>query len=185
MWSFMSAVFSLAVDDGELAVNPCTRGGRLYAGTRVEKIWSQDQIDAMLKVEGYKHLRLPLMIALWTGLHQGDILRLDWSEYDGKFLRVNQRKGRRHGHAPKILEVPVAPTMRALLKKERLHIGPICRSSEGQAVDSPRIPFVLAEVRDRRWRSSQGDVQRSARDRRHASLRVGRRQEGHRHLHGA
>jgi hypothetical protein len=29
MWSFMSAVFSLAVDDGELAINPCHHGGRL------------------------------------------------------------------------------------------------------------------------------------------------------------
>jgi integrase len=132
MWSFMSAVFSLAVDDGELAINPCHHGGRLYAGTRVEKIWSQDQIDAMLKVEDYTHLHLPLMIGLWTGLHQGDILKLDWSEYDGEFLRVNQRKGRRHGQAPKILEVPVAPPLRELLDKERLDIGPICRSSEGK-----------------------------------------------------
>jgi integrase len=132
MWLFMSAVFALAVDDGELAVNPCARGGRLYDGTRVDKIWSQKQIDAMLAVEGYSHLRLPLMIALWTGLHQGDILKLDWSEYDGRFLQVNQRKGRRHGHRPKILEVPVAPDLRAELDKEKLDIGPICRSSEGK-----------------------------------------------------
>jgi hypothetical protein len=54
MWSFMSAVFSLAVDDGGLAVNPRLRGGRLYDGTSVEKIWSQTQIDATLKVDGYK-----------------------------------------------------------------------------------------------------------------------------------
>jgi integrase len=132
MWSFMSTVFSLAVDDGELAVNPCARGGRLYDGTRVDKIWSPEQIDAMLGIEGYTHLRLPLMIALWTGLHQGDILKLDWSEYDGAFLRVNQRKGRRHGHKPKILEVPIAPELKAVLDPERLDIGPICRSSEGK-----------------------------------------------------
>ena len=43
MWSFMSAVFSLAVDDGELPVNPCARGGRLYAGTRVDKISSRSR----------------------------------------------------------------------------------------------------------------------------------------------
>jgi hypothetical protein len=46
MWSFMSAVFSLAVDAGELAVNPCACGGRLYDGTRIE-IWSPEQIDAI------------------------------------------------------------------------------------------------------------------------------------------
>jgi len=38
-------LFSLAVDDGELAANPCARGGRLYDGTRVDKIWSAEQID--------------------------------------------------------------------------------------------------------------------------------------------
>jgi hypothetical protein len=32
------------------------------------------------------------MIALWTGLHQGDVIKLDWSEYDGAFPRLNQRK---------------------------------------------------------------------------------------------
>jgi integrase len=72
------------------------------------------------------------MIALWTGLHQGDILKLDWCEYDGTFLRVNQRNGRRHGHKPKILEVPIAPELKAVLDTERLDIGPICRSSEGK-----------------------------------------------------
>jgi integrase len=132
MWLFMSAVFALAVDDGELAVNPCARGGRLYDGTRVDEIWSQKQIDAMLAVEGYSHLRLPPMIALWTGLHQGAILKLDRSEYDARFLQVNRRKGRRHGHRPKILEVPVAPDLRAELDKEKLAIGPIWRSSEGK-----------------------------------------------------
>jgi hypothetical protein len=61
-------------------------------------------------------VRVPLMIAVWSGLHQGDILKLDWSEYDGAFLRVNQRKGRRHGHKPKILEVPGRPRAPAELR---------------------------------------------------------------------
>jgi hypothetical protein len=68
------------------------------------------------------------MIALWTGLHQGDILKLDWSEYDGAFLRVNQRKGRRRGHKHKIPEVLAAPALKAELDAERPDIGLICRS---------------------------------------------------------
>jgi hypothetical protein len=55
----MSAVFSLAVDDGELAVNPCARAGRLYDRTLVDKISSPEPIDAMLGIEGYS-LRLPI-----------------------------------------------------------------------------------------------------------------------------
>jgi integrase len=38
------------------------------------------------------HLRLPLMLALWTGQRQGDLLRLPWSSYDGKTIRLRQSK---------------------------------------------------------------------------------------------
>lgn len=43
MWSFMSAVFKLAVADSELTANPCLMGGKLYDGSRVEKIWTLPQ----------------------------------------------------------------------------------------------------------------------------------------------
>jgi integrase len=29
---------------------------------------------------------------LWTGQRQGDILRLGWSAYDGRFIRLRQSK---------------------------------------------------------------------------------------------
>ena len=37
-----------------------------------------------------------LTLALWTGQRQGDLLRLPWSAYDGKHIRLRQSKtGRR------------------------------------------------------------------------------------------
>jgi integrase len=33
------------------------------------------------------------MLALWTGQRQGDLLRLPWSAYDGKHIRLRQSKG--------------------------------------------------------------------------------------------
>ncbi|MFY9879269.1 MAG: tyrosine-type recombinase/integrase, partial [Pseudolabrys sp.] len=39
------------------------------------------------------HLHLPLLLALWTGQRQGDLLRLPWSAYDGKHIRLRQSKG--------------------------------------------------------------------------------------------
>ena len=41
------------------------------------------------------HLHLALMIGLWTGQRQGDLLRLPWSSYDGKHIRLRQSKGGR------------------------------------------------------------------------------------------
>jgi hypothetical protein len=35
------------------------------------------------------------MLALWTGQRQGDLLPLPWSAYDGRFIRLRQRKGRK------------------------------------------------------------------------------------------
>jgi integrase len=39
-----------------------------------------------------KHLHLPLMLALWTGQRQGDLLRLPWSAYDGTKITLRQSK---------------------------------------------------------------------------------------------
>jgi hypothetical protein len=37
-----------------------------------------------------------LVLALWTGQRQGDLLRLPWSSYDGSHLRLRRSKtGRR------------------------------------------------------------------------------------------
>ena len=38
------------------------------------------------------HLHLPLLLALWTGQRQGDLLRLPWSGYDGTHIRLRQSK---------------------------------------------------------------------------------------------
>src|SRR5204862_6062218 len=41
-------------------------------------------------------IKLALMLALWTGQRQGDLLRLPWSSYDGSHIRLRQSKsGRR------------------------------------------------------------------------------------------
>ena len=43
------------------------------------------------------HLHLPLLLALWTGQRQGDLLRLTWSAYDGTHIRlaaIEERPGR-------------------------------------------------------------------------------------------
>jgi hypothetical protein len=60
-------VFTLAVNDGELIANPCAKGGRLYAGSRVEVIWTSPQVGAFLHQRRYAHMHLPLLIGLWTG----------------------------------------------------------------------------------------------------------------------
>jgi integrase len=76
---------------GLIAANPCERGGRLYRGSRADKIWTAEDEAAFLD-RAPAHLHLPLMLALWTGQRQGDLLRLSWSAYDGTHIRLRQGK---------------------------------------------------------------------------------------------
>ena len=84
-------MLSWGLDRGLVAANPCERGGRLYRGSRAEKIWTAADEAAFLE-RAPAHLHLPLLLALWTGQRQGDLLRLPWSAYDGKHIRLRQSK---------------------------------------------------------------------------------------------
>jgi integrase len=90
-WVVLSMVLAWAMDRGLIANNPCARGGRLYRGNRVDKIWTADDETAFLR-SAPAHLHLPLLLALWTGQRQGDLLRLPWSTYDGSHIRLRQSK---------------------------------------------------------------------------------------------
>jgi len=94
-WTVLARILSFAKDRGIIAVNPCEKGGRLYVADRRDQIWTEDNIFAFLSVAS-ENLRAALMLAIWTGQRQGDLLRLPWSAYDGSHIRLRQSKtGRR------------------------------------------------------------------------------------------
>jgi hypothetical protein len=72
----VAIAWTTSVDRGLAAANPWARGGRLYRGSRAEKIWT-DADEAMFLERAPAHLHLALMLALWTGQRQGDLLRLE------------------------------------------------------------------------------------------------------------
>src|SRR5262252_9426200 len=90
-WAVLARVLSWGVDRGLIAANPCERGGRLYRASRSDKIWTEADEAAFL-AKAPTHLHLPLLLALWTGQRQGDLLRLPWSAYDGTHIRLRQGK---------------------------------------------------------------------------------------------
>lgn len=90
-WTVLARVLSWGLDRGLVAANPCERGGRLYRGTRRDNIWTAADEAAFLQ-RAPAHLHLPLLLALWTGQRQGDLLRLPWSAYDGAHVRLRQSK---------------------------------------------------------------------------------------------
>jgi integrase len=90
-WTVLARILSWALDRGLVTANPCEKGGRLYRGSRADKIWTHDD-EALFLSRAPQHLHLPLLLALWTGQRQGDLLRLPWSAYDGTHIRLRQSK---------------------------------------------------------------------------------------------
>jgi integrase len=124
-WSVPARVLSWALDRGLVAANPCTHGGRLYRGSRAEKIWT-DADEASFLERAPAHLRLPLLLALWTGQRQGDLLRLPWSAYDGTHIRLRQSKtGRR-------VQIRVGAPLKLALDAMSKHSTIMLTNSEGK-----------------------------------------------------
>jgi integrase len=107
-WVILARVLSWGLNRGMVPVNPCEKGGRLYRGSRADKIWTEAE-EALFRAKAPYHLHLPLTLALWTGQRQGDLLRLLWSAYDGKYIRLRQSKtGAR-------VEIPVGAPLKTAL----------------------------------------------------------------------
>ena len=133
----LARVLSWSLDRGLVLANPCARGGRLYRGSRADRVWTADDEAAFLR-HAPKHFHLPLLLALWTGQRQGDLLRLPWSAYDGTRIRLRQSKtGAR-------VVIPVGAPLKAALDAacKAQHDHP--HQQGGQAVDIGRVPRQLA-----------------------------------------
>jgi integrase len=126
-FAVLALILAWALRGGLIECNPCERSGRLYRASRADKIWT-DADEEVFLAKGPAHLHLPLLLALWTGQRQGDLLRLPWSAYSGTHIRLRQSKtGIR-------VVIPVGGPLRAALDAAaRSKVGPlILVNSEGR-----------------------------------------------------
>src|ERR1039458_3000434 len=94
-WTTLARILSFSKDRGLISTNPCEGGGRLYTANRTDKLWRDEDIAEFLGSSA-PEMALALMLALWTGQRQGDLLRLAWSAFDGGHIRFQRSKtGRR------------------------------------------------------------------------------------------
>jgi integrase len=120
-WTVLARILSWAKNRGKITVNPCERGGRLYNGTRVDFVWTLDDEAAFL-ANAPSHLHLPLLLALWTGQRQGDLLRLTWFAYDGTHIKLKQSKSQRRGARRVVhVKIPVGAPLKAALDQAAKH----------------------------------------------------------------
>jgi integrase len=113
---------SWALDREMISVNLLERPGRVWSGSRAEKVWSNADEERFLEVAS-PQMALALMLGLWTGQRQGDLLRLTWKAYDGQFIRLRQSKTDVH------VTVPVGKPLKAILDTTS-RLSPFIISSE-------------------------------------------------------
>lgn len=123
-WSILGRICSVGVRRGKIEINPCEKGGRLYESDRNDSLWTLED-EALFMERAPVHLRLPLLLALWTGQRQGDLLALTWPQYDGKYIRLRQ------GKSGKRVTIPVGKPLKALLDANRGKVGPVLLTTEG------------------------------------------------------
>lgn len=97
----LSRVCSFMVAEGALSINPCEGIENAYDSDRSEIIWTADDLDALAKVAS-PEVMVAARLAAFTGLRQGDLLRLTWSKV-GELaitLRTGKSRGRRSALIP-------------------------------------------------------------------------------------
>jgi integrase len=116
-WTVLMLLMAWARSRGLTTYRPPGRIKRLYHCDRSDKIWEDQHIAAFMAVSAL-HLQWALVMAADTGQRQGDLLRLPWSAYDGKWITLTQSKTGRK------VRVPVTARLRAVLSTVP-RIGPI------------------------------------------------------------
>jgi integrase len=108
-WTTLAGILSWAKDRSLIAENHCTKAGRLYkSGSRAKIIWTPEDLKKLLSSASAEVIAV-VLLALWTGQRQGDLLRLPWSAYDGQTIKLTQSK------TDKDVVIPIGKTLRGFL----------------------------------------------------------------------
>lgn len=81
-YDILSAVFEQAIDDDILAANPCARVHRPVETRHERPVLSREQAAAFLKHAQQDRLHALYVLALTTGMRQGELLGLKWTDID-------------------------------------------------------------------------------------------------------
>ncbi|MFO3797164.1 MAG: tyrosine-type recombinase/integrase, partial [Anaerolineales bacterium] len=140
-------LLNFALDEEYINRNPVAALGRLHTKTRRDVIWSDAQIGAFL-AKAPRHLARVLLVAVWTGQRQGDLLALTWESYDGKHLRLQQRKISR-GSSERRVKILVSTELKQILAEMR---SEQCARLTDPGSGLPDTNLILTNGRGEPWR---------------------------------
>lgn len=113
-WSVLMLILSHGRTVGMTSYRPPGRIRKLYEADRSDKIWEAHHIDAFIAVAP-ETLQWALVFATETAQRQADLLRLPWSSFDGKYIRLTPSKSvTRKKPKGRPAKIPVSGLLRAV-----------------------------------------------------------------------
>lgn len=110
---YMTAIARLlawARDNGETAADPLREWTRLYSVDRSDIVWTAEEIEAVCAAaEAEPELQRAILVAAYSGLRQGDLLRLTWTAIGKEVITRRTKKRNR------VVDIPITATLRTVL----------------------------------------------------------------------
>lgn len=124
----LALVIGWAKRRGEVERHPLEQWPRLYRVNRADVIWTKPDLIRLLKGADAE-FRRAVLLAAFTGLRIGDLVRLSWADVgeDAITLLPAKSRGRR------VVVVPITPKLRAVLNQiGRKDVGAVLTHSKGK-----------------------------------------------------
>jgi integrase len=86
LWQFADQHLDL-----DLGANPTAGISRLHKVKKEHQPWPDDALTAF-EANAPGHLRLAVMLLLYTGQRRSDVVKMQWSQFDGDVIEVVQQK---------------------------------------------------------------------------------------------
>jgi integrase len=132
VWEFADEHLDLDLD-----ANPRRGISRIHKTRGSHEPWPESLIEAFDKAAPPR-LRLAMKLALYTGQRRSDLIRMDWSRFDGKFIEVCQQK------TDELLSIPCHKELRAALGTPGT--GPIITNAYGKAYSTTGLSNAFHDV---------------------------------------
>lgn len=123
----LSRVLSFAVSEGGLGSNPCEGIPNLYEADRSDFIWLAEDLTQLSK-HASKEVMWAARLAALSGLRQGDLLKLSWTQIGANAIEIKTGKSRRR----KTAVVPVMAELRTLLGEITKRATTVLTNADGQ-----------------------------------------------------
>jgi integrase len=136
--SVLKRILWFGMDREMISRHPLEHVEKISDGTRRDVIWTDEEIDLFRNgrkgTGGEKDIKpaseplvRAMMLAMWTGQRQGDLLKLTWKAYDGQSIALRQSKTGAH------VRVKVSKELKQILDNvDRGNAVTILTNSQGQ-----------------------------------------------------